>query len=247
MIKQWLYKKFDDWAIRHNRKYALVNTLGEIFVYRYYVFYLEDHFDTSWKAKYLPNLMIHHYVVDNSLNGSEILKDIEEPHFHPWNTLSIILKGGFREEYNLGESYKDYTAPAITARSWKTSHLITNVKKDTWSLFFHGIRKSNWALHVKPHKEICDFCTKHNNGICANVNNPERKEFVKGLGIPSCNNEVNHWKYTVWIKYDDSINDLIAKRKSSFEKLKQIKQRTDEEWNSMAKNYLTKLRVQNKL
>ena len=247
MIKRWIFKKFDNWAIKHNRKYALVNALGEIFVYRYYIFFLENHFDTDWKARYLPNLLVHHYVVEDTLDGSQILKDIEEPHFHPWNTLSIILTGGYREEYNLAESYKDFKAPAITARSWKTSHFITNVKKDTWSLFFHGIRKSNWALHVKPHKVICDFCTKHNNGICANANEPERKEFVEQLTLPTCNTERKGWKHSVWIACDDKLDNLLAHRKATIKKLRKIKHQTNEQWNLEAKNYVTKMRVEGKL
>lgn len=247
MIRQWLFKKFDDWAIRHGRKYALVNTLGEIFVYRYYVFFLENHFDNDWKARYLPNLLIHHFVVEDALDSSAILKDIEEPHFHPWNTLSVILTGGYREEYNHGESFKDFNAPAITARSWKTSHLITNVKKDTWSLFFHGLRKSYWALHVKPHKVICDFCTKHNGGVCANENKPERKEFVEELTLPKCNSDRKNWKHSVWIKCDEKLAELIAERKTSILKLKRIKPRTNKEWNASAINFVTKMRVDGKL
>lgn len=145
----WILEKLG----RHE---ALVDAYGKIHWHRYYLFYHDRMENPRW-LDYLPNAYIHVFEVRDP--------DGEDEHSHPWDSLGIVLKGGYTESVNhnklrttaaLGFSYTKHT----------DSHRLLRVVPGTTTLFLHGWRKSDWKFHVKPHKVICDYCKTERNGVC---------------------------------------------------------------------------------
>lgn len=209
-----LLKSFDYLMRKLGRKYAFVDAFGNICFYRYYVFFLEKHANETWKEKYLPNLFVHHFVGENSQQWI----DGEIAHTHPWNTLSIVLNGGYTEEEEYSGNYKTTTAPAIVKRSWKTSHRFTQMIPNTWTLFFHGIRKGKWAFDIREHKIICPTCEKFNGGVCINTGKAGLIQFTDKKEIKESSEKSKKWRETTWIKCDDKFDRLIKERKQTIAK-----------------------------
>jgi hypothetical protein len=201
-----LFAMFDYVMQKLNRKYAFVDVYGTVLFYRYYVFFMENKTAKTWKDKYLPNMFVHHFI------GAENKQwiDNEVAHTHPWNSVSIVIKGGYIEEEDYNKTAKEITAPAIVLRSWKTSHRFREMTPDTWTLWFHGIRKKTgkWAFDIQPHDVVCPACVKYNNGVCMNV--MEKKEFTD----PKPKSTQNYkWREPTWMKCDAELENVIAERK----------------------------------
>lgn len=242
-MKNWFFNKFDAWATRTGRKFAYVDIFGQITGYRYYIFYVEDHFDTSWKAKYLPNLFVQNFTGLDFPNGVSQMDGVEDPHFHPWSTLSVIIKGGYSEEFNHGKSSADHKAPAIEFRAWNTSHRITKMTPNTWTLFFHWIRRGNWAFDIRPHKIVCDVCKKENNGICANKKFVGRRDFVQEWTLPKRSIDHKGWRKMTWLKCDENFDNLILERQKVVKKLDVQPPNNSKEWKAMFGDDVVRMRT----
>jgi hypothetical protein len=234
-----LYKTFDYVMRKLGRKYAFVDVYGDVLSYRYYVFFMENKTAKTWKDKYLPNLFVHHFV------GAENKQwvDNEISHTHPWNTVSIVIKGGYVEEENYSGLTKEINAPAVVFRDWKSSHRFTQVTPNTWTLWFHSIRKreGKWAFDLRPHDVVCPACVKHNNGVC--INAAERKEFVD----PKPKSAQNHkWREPTWMKCDSELEQVIAQRKKVLTRAKTYIPVTINERYEVAKETLVKDLVREK-
>lgn len=207
-----LYKIFDRAMRKLGRKYALVDIMGNITGYRYYVFFVERNAAKSWKEKYLPNLIVHHF-----LGMEEQTRDNpggEVAHTHPWATLSFILTGGYVEETN-HTTIKQHKRFSFVWRSWNISHRIVSVKPDTWTLFFHGIRRGVWAWDLEVHENICHYCNETNGGVCVNKGKPLLVEFGPAREIQDTSRESRGWKQPRWIKCDDGFEKLISDRRAA--------------------------------
>jgi len=228
-----LFTVFDYVMRKLGRKYAFVDVYGEIFIYRYYVFFVENNTAKTWKDKYLPNLFVHNFV------GAENKQwiDNEVAHTHPWNTISIVIKGGYVEEENYKETAKEITAPAIVLRSWKTSHRFRQMTPNTWTLWFHGIRKKagKWALDMRVHDVICPTCIKYNNGVCANT--AGLKEFTDPKPVST---QDQKWREPAFIKCDDALKNVIEERKKVLVRAKITMPSTFNERYEMYKTALVK-------
>lgn len=207
-----LYRAFDWLMTKTGRKYALVDILGNITGYRYYVFFVEKNAAVTWREKYLPNLIIHHF-----LGNEEQTRDNpggEVAHKHPWATLSVILEGGYVEETN-HEIVKEHKRFSFIYRPWDISHRIVSVTPNTWTLFFHGIRRGVWAWDLRVHTNICQYCTEMNGGVCVNVDKPLIVEFGPAREIQNTSKKSKGWKQPCWIKCDEGFDKLIADRKNA--------------------------------
>jgi hypothetical protein len=174
---------------------------------------MENKTAKTWKDKYLPNLFVHHFI------GAENKQwiDNEIAHTHPWNTVSIVIKGGYVEEENYNGVPKVANAPAIVPRSWKTSHRFTQVTPNTWTLWFHGIRKKTgkWAFDIRVHEVVCPACVKYNNGVCMNTTKPQ--ELADRFPVST---DTPKWRETTWMKCDDDLDNIIIARKRAIQKAK---------------------------
>lgn len=207
--------KLFDWTMQKlGRKYAFVDAFGNIAFYRYYVFFLEKHVAESWKEKYLPNLFVHHFVGEDSQQWV----DGETAHTHPWNTVSFVVKGGYTEEENYNKSYKTTVAPAVVFRRWEVSHRFTQMTQNTWTLFFHGIRKGKWSFDLRTHEVICPTCQKYNGGVCVNTGREGLAEFTFGKEIKQTSAESKKWREMTWIKCDSGFEQLISSRQNTVAK-----------------------------
>lgn len=193
------------------RKYAFVDFYGNILMYRYYVFFMENKTANTWKDKYLPNMFVHHFIGDATRQWI----DNENFHTHPWNSLSIVVKGGYIEEEDYSGISKSITSPAIVPRSWKTSHRFKEMTPNTWTLWFHGIRKKQgkWAMDIRTHETVCPACVKYNKGVCMN-----KTGLQEMLDPKSASLENVRWRGPTWIKCDTAFDKVISSRKKALEK-----------------------------
>lgn len=228
-----LYKTFDYVMRKLGRKYAFVDVYGDVLSYRYYVFFTENKVAKTWKDKYLPNLFVHHFV------GAENKQwvDNEVSHTHPWNTVSIVIKGGYIEEENYSGVTKEINAPAIVPRNWESSHRFVQVTPNTWTLWFHGIRKreGKWAFDMRPHDVVCSACIKHNNGVCINVRQLKEIE-----DTPPKSAQSYKWREHTWMQCDDDFEETLAQRKKVLARAKTYIPATIKERYEIAKETLVK-------
>lgn len=231
-----LYKLFDFVMQKLGRKYAFVDVFGNVVMYRYYVFFMENKTAKTWKDKYLPNMFVHNFVGEDS--GQWI--DNENFHTHPWNSLSIVIKGGYTEEEDYNGVSKQITAPAIVPRSWKTSHRFVQMTPDTWTLWFHGIRKKQgkWAFYIRTHEVVCPACVKYNNGVC--MNQTGLQEFIDPKPTSA---DTQKWRQPVWMKCDSDLNNIIDARKQVLTKAKIKTPDTFNERYELTKEALVKQRA----
>jgi hypothetical protein len=200
-------KLFDAFMRKLRRKYAYVDMYGDVRFYRYYVGYVELNDDKSWKARWLPNLFVHHFPGEPGEEGP----DADQPHFHPWKTLSILLRGGYTHTVNDGE-IRTVNAPTISYLSNSDAHQITRMTPGTWSLFFHGIRKHGWLIDARTCKTICDSCNRLNDGKCMKSNRIRPMAPETEL---SASDKAKGWRKAKWICVDGGFDKLLAERKRS--------------------------------
>lgn len=208
-----LYRAFDWLMTKLGHKYAFVDIYGNVAVNRYYLFFVEKNKAATWKEKYLPNLFIHQTLdIPNEQKENSLLGEVS--HTHPWSTLSIVIKGGYVEELDY-KDIKTLNAPAVLWRPWNVSHRIISTKHNTWSLFFHGIRRGMWAFDLRVHKNICDWCQKNNDDVCFNVDKGQYIEFPEHREIKDTSLESKGWRESTWIKCDNDFEQLIQSRRES--------------------------------
>ncbi len=112
---------------------------GEPYLERYYLFRrrMLPFRAPSW----LPGIYLHHFLVD----------DDADLHNHPWDALSLILSGGYRE-WRLkddGDQVCRNVLPGELNRIHpKDFHRVEllDQNKGCWSLFFYGSRKQSWGF-----------------------------------------------------------------------------------------------------
>ncbi len=140
------------------RKKVLVNFMGEVVAYRWYVLYLEEDEDTRFIARF-PNIYIHQNLMPDTPDGPE-------PHKHAWNTYSLMLNGGYWEEVNGRERYNPPGSWALL--KYGDYHRITKTNPNAWSMFCHGFRKGRWGFKQKACETICATCAEK-YGVCVNT------------------------------------------------------------------------------
>lgn len=231
--------KLLDWCARKlGRKYAFVDEYGQILFYRYYVFFVEKHIASNWRERYLPNLFVHHFIgVDNKqwIDG-------EECHSHPWDAMSLVLRGGYVEDIAYGERTVRTTAPGVAFTSYKSSHRFLEMTPGTVTLFFHGVRRGMWSFDLRKHDVICPACQQFNGGVCINTPGPE--EFDAAIELRASAKAHRGWRQKTWIKCDQDFEGVIAERQESLRRSALVVPDTLNERNLNAKVFIVKRRVQ---
>lgn len=83
-------------------------------------------------------------------------------HNHPWNAVSLILVGGYREEYLDGETVRSRTLKPGQVNVIRTTrfHRVDLLGSGpTWTLVIHGPRVQKWGFWIRetktfiPHEE----------------------------------------------------------------------------------------------
>lgn len=101
----------------------------------------ELHFQ-RWRVLWTPFFAIYiHYIAKSD-------EDLY-PHSHPFSFCSVILRGGYKEEWTDGHN-TEWTVNKpyrILFRSSKGFHKIT-LLKPTWTLVLTGRRESDWGYLV---------------------------------------------------------------------------------------------------
>lgn len=72
--------------------------------------------------------------------------DPEELHDHPWDNLSIVLKGSYVEDTPAGQFTR--AAGRMVGRSATDTHAIRSVEPGTVTLFMTGPRLREWGFHT---------------------------------------------------------------------------------------------------
>jgi hypothetical protein len=207
------------------RKYAFVDFYGDVQMYRYHLFYQEPHIPSRW-FHYLPNVFIHVYPGE---------PDGESPHSHPYNTLGIIVRGGYTEVIDEKET-RTTNAFGATFVSYKSFHRIESVQYGTMSIFIHGFRKrKEWLIQRLQCVSLCKECNDRGVTSC-----------VKPKGVESFRSDIDLGKLNsgiiTWIKVDDSFNDTVEKRKQTLKRMKvETPETTAEKKSVLKKSALNKL------
>lgn len=212
-----LYETFDRVMAKLGRKYALTDMFGNVSVYRYYIFFVEKNAPVSWKEKFLPNLLIHHFLGDDPNDDKADNPIGETSHVHPWPNLSFILKGGYTEELNY-KTIKENNQFSFSLRAWNDSHRFISMKPNTWTLFFHGMRRGFWAFDLRVHDTICNYCQQNNGNVCANTDKGQYLNFPKSREIHLSSKESKGWRETRWIKCDADFDSIITERKTAIQR-----------------------------
>ena len=85
-------------------------------------------------------------------------------HDHPWNSVSIMLKGSYDEVFN--NETKRRNAGQIFGRKATTAHRIEIVYGPVWTIFITGPKVREWGFwRPKGWRHWMDFTDKTGNGI----------------------------------------------------------------------------------
>lgn len=207
-----IFKQFLQYLESHKRKYAFVDMYGDVLFYRYYVGYVEKNSDTSWKARWLPNLYIHHFPGSPHNEGP----DGDQPHYHPWSVVSVVLRNGYTAVVNRGPR-QTHQAISTYFMSYKQCHNIVQVLPDTWTLFFHGIRRQPWLVDVQQCESVCSTCKQYNNNTCSKT--AEIRLIDPDTELVTSSKQARGWRKAKWIVVDKDFAQLINLRKATLDKL----------------------------
>lgn len=111
------------------------------------IIYREDGADymVRWHILHTPWFRIYLHKI--------ILSDFDCPHDHPWNFLTIMLKGSYREYSNWHHPKRlgcvDYKAPCVLYRPAEWSHRLEVLNGPVWTLVFLSSRKRKWGFWTK--------------------------------------------------------------------------------------------------
>lgn len=81
-------------------------------------------------------------------------------HNHPWNAYTLVLSGGYSEEYlTLGNAMarRDVRAGQINQITNKHFHRVDLFEKGCWTLFFVGKRTQSWGFLNRDTFEFVDY------------------------------------------------------------------------------------------
>jgi hypothetical protein len=136
---------------------------GSLYMGRYGIF------ETHWLS-----IRIHHIA---TADNDRVLHD------HPWNFLSLVLKGGYIEERPYADipcwdDEKEMTY-RVTRKRWSfgfrratSRHRVSFVEPDTWTLFIYGRLRQPWGFITQHGKifwrrylETTDVWHKDNNRV----------------------------------------------------------------------------------
>ena len=125
-----------------NRKRVILDRFGREYMHRYYLGFKEK---INWNdtVKPYPNIFLH------KLCLSDEDRDV---HDHPWNYVTVILKGGYyeitpilKDGIQIGEN-KVWKGPgSIIWRKANDFHRL-EMENPSWTLFMHGWRKRDWGF-----------------------------------------------------------------------------------------------------
>ena len=190
----WLLR----WLERTGRCKALMDSFGNVFFVRYYLFGVEpDEADVDAgraKARWLPNVWLHHILEsDHGPDGGNY-------HTHPWSNLTILLSGGYMEHTEKGAFWRK--AGSVVRRDVTEPHYIGRTAPKTYSLFFHWFRRSGWGFRPKVCENLCGECQPKGRCDIESVH-LKHNEYMKAFG------EKNAPR---WIVYDAYGKKRIKRR-----------------------------------
>jgi hypothetical protein len=231
-----IFKLFDWIATLLGRKFAFVDFFGDVGFYRYYFFYVERHDANDWIARFLPNLYIHHFPGGPSAQEP----DGARPHCHPWNTLSVMFKGGYTELIDHAE-VRESKAPALIYLNHKHCHRLIRAKPNTWTLFFHGPKRQEWSVQeqvdaVSGEALIHLKEDKSEKAIRVRPLDPD-------IEITQSSEEARGWRKAKWIKVDSGFNKLLNERKKMLKRLNIENPGSASEKVEVLNNYLLEMRL----
>lgn len=211
------------------RHEVLVDGYGKIYWHRYYLFY-RDRMDNPRWVDYLPNAYIHIFESEEP--------DGEDEHSHPWNSYSVLLKGGYTESINHGTE-RETKALGLARVGYNDTHRLTNVQHGTTTLFMHGFRRADWRFHIKQHENICDFCKNENGGVCYKT--PQVLNFADYLHRgESGDTPYSKNRTMTWTLFDAAFRKKWERRKAAVEKLNVKGPATKAEARDMLRNLMVK-------
>lgn len=110
----------------------------------------------------------------------------KDPHSHPWDYVSIILRGGYRESViwpkHIGQNHWRYTeaytvnhpvAGMVMGHTTSAFHQIMRIDGPTWTLVLTGRKKHFWG-YMTEDRGFVNHITYRKQKNAAPVNSPYR-------------------------------------------------------------------------
>jgi hypothetical protein len=131
-FKLKLLNKFSDWMVKRGST-AMITRDDQPYLLRHFLI------RTPWFSVFLHRF----YAPDDGATGV---------HCHPWNNMSIILHGGFKELFHDG-TLVDRKPGAVCFRQAKILHRIDTLLDEpgnVFTLFVVGRRQRTWGFFADP-------------------------------------------------------------------------------------------------
>ena len=77
-----------------------------------------------------------------------------DPHDHPFDFFSLVLRGGYHEHLTEPDRYCYRRAGSVCYRPHHTLHTIAGVDENTWTLVWAIERQPSWGFKVNPYTHI---------------------------------------------------------------------------------------------
>jgi len=102
-----------------------------------------------------------------------IRNDSDDPHCHPWDSISFLIRGRIRERAfdiyafeHEAQSTREIHAPALTYRGGEFAHSLELIDgKPAWSIFITGPKWRDWGFWTRhgfiPWTGYRDYYTRH--------------------------------------------------------------------------------------
>lgn len=203
---------------RHGRKRVLVDFYGTVLWERWCLFYYENEEGGGWKT-WLPNVFIHYYPDAETPDG-------EDSHRHPWNALSLVLRGSYTERLNETVT-RERRAGSVAFLPASGSHRILRTEPGTWTLFFHGLRRQEWAFTLRTCENVCQACHAKNGGVCFKT--PRTVGFNEQLGRADKVPESPSWRAIRWMRVDSDLQATLDRRQRAVQRMGIVQPATREQ------------------
>jgi hypothetical protein len=223
MMKK-LFKLFDTFMIKHQRKLTLVDTFGNEIMHRYCILRKEDPKSAIKNPSKWPAFYLHNFIWENSPDGPS-------SHSHVGTTLSWVLKGQYWERF--GDEIIHRKRWSFNRVKFGDIHKIERVESGTWSIFIRWFSKSE-DVRIVPEtcETICDYC-KDKYGQCFNVG----KEFDHDLYSKQFDSTSSAIKFPEFHVAGPETDIFIQKRKRAMQRLGIEAPKTSEDQLAFARKY----------
>lgn len=194
-----LLERFLTFLENRGRRYGLVDIFGDCIAYKYFPMQKE----LAGRDKFWPNVFFHRFIRPGAIDGDDLI------HSHPYDSLSIILKGSYTEFCKKTETTFTRKAGSFRFMRANDSHSIITMEPNTLTIFIRGFKKKDWVVGIRPCAVICDRC-KSTTGHCE-----KEDTTVSANDLLEYPEDDGKWRGFRWMKWTPLTEAVLSKRKKA--------------------------------